>query len=240
MVNEIFKISDEYDGHTRKLFRCECVQCGKEFWRPKHQINENPCCSKECSGLFRQVEGSRVEVSCAHCGTIFKRWKRFVDKVESGRYFCSRKCQQDAAVVYRTNCPNCNAEVIGKNRKFCSKKCSDEGEYKENIAKWKRGELEGINAAEAISSWLRRYIKEKFENKCCLCGWCEINPTTGNVPVQVDHIDGNYKNNVEENLRLLCPNCHSLTPTFGSLNKGKGREKRREKLKINYATHNVI
>ena len=32
-----------------------------------------------------------------------------------------------------------------------------------------------------------------------------------------------------ENLKILCPNCHSLTPTFGALNKGNGRELRRIK-----------
>jgi 5-methylcytosine-specific restriction endonuclease McrA len=34
-------------------------------------------------------------------------------------------------------------------------------------------------------------------------------------------------NHNEKNLNLLCPNCHSLTPTYGSLNKGNGRLKRR-------------
>jgi hypothetical protein len=41
-----------------------------------------------------------------------------------------------------------------------------------------------------------------------------------------DHIDGNWRNNTEENLRLLCPNCDSLTHTFSALNKGNGREHR--------------
>lgn len=46
--------------------------------------------------------------------------------------------------------------------------------------------------------------------------------------MQIDHIDGDYKNCRPENLRILCPNCHSLTPTFGALNKGKGRKLRYE------------
>ena len=43
----------------------------------------------------------------------------------------------------------------------------------------------------------------------------------------MEHIDGNSENNNIENLELLCPNCHSLTPTFGALNKGKGRKNRK-------------
>ncbi|MEN9582255.1 MAG: hypothetical protein RL641_209 [Candidatus Parcubacteria bacterium] len=41
-----------------------------------------------------------------------------------------------------------------------------------------------------------------------------------------DHIDGNWRNNIEENLRLLCPNCDSLTPTFSAFNRGNGRKNR--------------
>ena len=39
----------------------------------------------------------------------------------------------------------------------------------------------------------------------------------------VDHIDGNSDNNSEENLRLICPNCHSLTSTYRGANRGHGR-----------------
>jgi 5-methylcytosine-specific restriction endonuclease McrA len=43
--------------------------------------------------------------------------------------------------------------------------------------------------------------------------------------------DGNSENNLEENLRLLCPNCHSLSPNFRNLNKGYGRKWRVNKYK---------
>lgn len=56
-----------------------------------------------------------------------------------------------------------------------------------------------------------------------VCGWNKINPVTKVVPLEIDHIDGNSENNKEENLRLICPNCHSLTSSFRNLNKGKGR-----------------
>ena len=74
-----------------------------------------------------------------------------------------------------------------------------------------------------ISNHIKRYLKEKFGDKCFLCRWSKKNPITGNVPLEIDHIDGNAENNKEENLRLLCPNCHSLTFTFRNLNKGNGR-----------------
>jgi hypothetical protein len=41
--------------------------------------------------------------------------------------------------------------------------------------------------------------------------------------VQIAVINGNWKNTTPENLRVLCPNCHSLTETFRGANSGKGR-----------------
>jgi len=87
--------------------------------------------------------------------------------------------------------------------------------------------LEGnVYPAYINPKFLRRYLVWKIGEKCSHCGWCERHPKTGRVPVEVEHIDGNWKNNAAENLTLLCPNCHSLTPTFRGLNRGRGREKR--------------
>lgn len=54
--------------------------------------------------------------------------------------------------------------------------------------------------------------------QCELCGWCERAPD-GRIPVELDHINGDRFDNRLENLRILCPNCHSLQPTHRGLNK---------------------
>jgi hypothetical protein len=68
---------------------------------------------------------------------------------------------------------------------------------------------------------------ESYGFKCSICGWGERNPHTGKVPLHVDQIDGNARNNRPENLRLLCPNHHAPTPTYGAANWGNGRPGRR-------------
>lgn len=73
-----------------------------------------------------------------------------------------------------------------------------------------------------VSNHVRKWLSEEFGEKCSKCGWGERHTVTQRVPVQVDHIDGDPNNHRPENLRLLCPNCHSLTATYGGLNRGRG------------------
>lgn len=123
-------------------------------------------------------------------------------------------------------CLNCNRELSGRNRKFCDHHCQNEYEYKEWVKRWKEGLETGIKGEYGISNNLRRYLLEKYNYKCSKCGWGEENPYTHTIPLEVEHIDGNYLNNKEENLTILCPNHHSLTSTYKGANKGHGRNER--------------
>ena len=125
------------------------------------------------------------------------------------------------------NCINCNKEIPKRN-KYCSNKCQKEYEYKDYIEKWKNGIENGTRGDYQISMNIKTYIFNKYKNKCARCGWGEKNKYTGNIPLEVEHIDGNYKNNKEENLILLCPNCHSLTSTYKGANINNGRKLRRK------------
>jgi len=91
------------------------------------------------------------------------------------------------------------------------------------LERWKAGLETGIAGATGISRYIRRYLIEKYGERCQQCGWQERHPTTGKVPLTIDHIDGDCLNNSETNLRLLCPNCHSLTPNYGNLNRGRSQ-----------------
>ena len=46
---------------------------------------------------------------------------------------------------------------------------------------------------------------------CEQCGWAE-RTDSGHLPLELDHINSDRHDNRLENLRVLCPNCHSLTP----------------------------
>jgi hypothetical protein len=203
---------------SRDQVQIYCDQCDRIFSRLKHHAMKsakrgkgNCYCSRSCC----VASHSNPITSCLNCGK------------ETKTRFCSQHC---SGVFNRTGqykyprqpCLECGK--ITSNQSFCSAKCNRQNERKIYLEKWKRGELPGWSGTKGqIVKSVREYLIHKYDNKCARCGWCEVNPKSGKVPVQIDHIDGDFRNCKEDNLIVLCPNCHSLTPTYMALNKGKGR-----------------
>jgi hypothetical protein len=119
----------------------------------------------------------------------------------------------------RPLCLNCGKEVLRPSHLYCNNDCQHERHFKLYIERWKAGLETGNTGRNAtfVSKHVRRYLTEKYGERCQLCGWDKRHPITHRVPLAVEHKDGNWRNLVEENLTLLCPNCHSLTLTYGSL-----------------------
>ena len=64
----------------------------------------------------------------------------------------------------------------------------------------------------------KRLISEGIKEHKCEC--CGLNEWLGEpIPLELDHIDGDHYNNILENLKILCPNCHAKTPTYRGKNK---------------------
>jgi len=84
-----------------------------------------------------------------------------------------------------------------------------------------------INNIKTTNMHLRLINNGILKHECKICLICEWN----NLPItlQLDHINGDHNDNTLENLRLLCPNCHSQTSTYAGRNtKGKKRKKEEE------------
>ena len=173
---------------------------------------------------------------CKYCRKIIELRDGETPSITKQRAFCSSECRskfqsqrmignriKEHKIAY---CVNCGQELKRHQNKFCGSQCQKDFEYKEYIDKWKNGLVNGMRGEYQLSSYIQRYIKEKYDNKCCECGWDKINPFTKHSPLEVHHIDGDYTNNLEDNLTLLCPNCHSLTNTYKNASCHEGRQGR--------------
>ena len=66
-----------------------------------------------------------------------------------------------------------------------------------------------------------RLFRDGFKTPHCVeCGWAKRSED-GRMPLEIDHINGDVHDNRLENLRILCPNCHSLKPTHRGRNQKK-------------------
>lgn len=97
-------------------------------------------------------------------------------------------------------------------------------QYTKYIQLWLVNKVSGMTGKRLeVSAYVHKYMRDKAGNECMVCGWNKKNSITGKVPLQLHHKDGNFKHTTEKNLEMLCPNCHSLTETYGALNTNPGR-----------------
>lgn len=129
------------------------------------------------------------------------------------------------------SCLNCTKK-IKNNRKYCSIQCQQAFIWQQKKIQFEHdGFWVGVNHESVIARIMKKYLLEKNGNKCEIC---KTEQWMGkNVPLVIDHIDGNSNNALLENFRLVCGNCDMQLPTYKSKNNGNGRKWRRDKYKKN-------
>jgi len=201
---------------NQKMSRVDCGRLG--YLKTKHL--------HEARNKARQKDYDNNPKLCKNCERVLSFDKKRND-------YCSQRCaglfrgkRPDASGI--KVCDNCEKKYKSyiPTAKYCSPKCHKDYEFNLIIEKWKNGDKRGYKGKTMqVSPWLRKYLFIKYDGKCCKCNWNQINLTTGKIPLEVNHIDGNASNCKECNLELICPNCHSLTPNFRRLNKNSVRNR---------------
>lgn len=110
-------------------------------------------------------------------------------------------------------CLQCNIEskwLVSKKNVFCSRRCQAAHEWKHVT---KPSIEQGLKTVISLAP-LTRYVVERDGPGCSCCGLTDWMGKP--IIMDLDHIDGDRTNNFPKNLRLLCPNCHRQTPTWGN------------------------
>jgi hypothetical protein len=164
---------------------------------------------------------------CLQCNNII-----FYD--QRANNFCGSSCsatynnlRKDSGVP----CLNCSKLLKGnRNRKFCNGTCQGQYNWKLTKESIVSGNLTNITDAS-----IKRYLLETQGRTCSMCKLTTWNGLP--IPIEMDHIDGRPDiNRGLNNCRLLCPNCHTQTPTYGVKNKGNGRWLRRKRYSLGLST----
>lgn len=178
---------------------CKCCNKLLPFEKRNNVFCDSSCAAKY-NNTHRKITKEKIaEFNCIKCG------KTFLCNVHTPKSF--------------RICPDCEGQKTSKRIR------RPKNDYEKILLEWLRGEDVKVcsDNGKLYNGFRREFIKYKG-GKCEKCGWDEINPVTGNHPLQIHHIDGNCYNNSPNNLQLLCPNCHSLTDNYCRLNKNCKRK----------------
>jgi len=198
-----YKKTKEYADKCNKVIpETKCIYCDRLFTKFNVLMQHQNRCVNDMYIKKQQQEQTSI---CSKCGIEFLCYGKAGIKK-----FCSSKCSHS-----RIRTPEINNKVSLKlkgkllgnrisiqKRKEIGKKCS---------LTWKEKLLSVDFDSLSLDSKKRRVILEQ-NHKCLIC---EISEWVGkSIQLAVYHKDGNNKNNLRENLRGLCPNCHSQTTTY--------------------------
>lgn len=197
-----------------KTVDVNCKYCNKVFllWK-KLEVGVN-FCSKECYELYR-LNAYSFYTNCSNCNKSIKKQKSELNGNKSGNLFCSRSC---AAIFNNKVSPK--RQVMGKcckcgiAIKSCLKHCENCNTFI-NLSNSSLGEFVYSNhhkssAFAKVRSNARSFaIKNLNCDQCWACGYNKHVEVCHIKPICEFDLDTLIKDiNNEDNLLILCPNCH--------------------------------
>lgn len=152
-----------------------------------------------------------------------------LDYAKRKNIYCSHRCAASTsntkrgASRYCFYCGNLFGRRSRNSLKYCSRACEVKSRWEEKLNSFL------LTAVFPSRPFIRQYLILLQTGRCVICSLYEWN--SKEIPLVVDHINGNSEDNTPENLRMICCNCDAQTDTYKSKNIGNGRYYRRERYK---------
>lgn len=198
----------EHDG-TYGSGRFCCEKCARAFSTQAKRKEINGKVSAKLKNI-RWLDGKAHQICEYGCNGLANY------QLKNGRWCCAE---------YPAGCPaikkkNSNAvKEAHKEDKFCTPEMFSKEATAKRIAGWRKAYKEKLDTTafdKLPLSARRNLVLEEQDGKCLHCGISDWNGKP--IVLELDHIDGNNQNNKRNNMRFLCPNCHSQTDSFRGKN----------------------
>lgn len=157
--------------------------------------------------------------TCKKCGNEFVEEKGLIN-------YCSLKCRNSKTWNDDDKLKKSISAKNSEKVKNANKNKSIFINYKKQSEKSKQTwneKLLNTPFEELSFERLRKRVILEQKNKCKCCGIDKWNNEP--ITLELEHIDGNHHNNERNNLKAICPNCHSQTLTWRGRNKQNNRKK---------------
>jgi hypothetical protein len=209
LKNSLTEFVREYGRYPSKL---ECKNSSvlygwNTYWR--HLGSQEAC------GILEDVY-SESPKQCPFCTKPIEFERRAAT-------FCDQSCAAKYNNKVRARqafCAFCQDPMPYRGGKtYCSPKCTYEHRTERQMKEWL------ITGQFYENRTILKFLIKLDGYQCKECGISEWNGKR--ITLEVEHIDGDSEDSSRQNVCLLCPNCHSQTPTYKAKNKGSGRASRR-------------
>lgn len=169
-------------------------------------------------------------MTCEKCGVqILMRYGsgRFCSSWCARSFSTSKKREEISVKISKTLSGNKTWPCIKCNLSF-EKKTSYVAHCRTHTRTW-----EDLKSDRSRKVWLLKERGHECEI-CKLSTWMDQK-----ITIELDHIDGNPEHHEKENLRLICPNCHSQTPTWRGRNVGHHANTKRQETMKRYPSYRI-
>lgn len=202
-----------------------CIVCSTEVPEGRRT------CSVECrvlnAGRFAGEKRTREaalrraarEHPCECCGTLIHTNGRFCSSSCAAKVTNRENPRRSRQLLHDVFCLACGAEIKSyAHRKYCNNVCQVMYQRRLKIDEWF---AHPERFTTGVTKWMRDYLLETRGTRCEDCRSAPRSRRTGKAMLQIDHVDGDRRNNRIENHKILCASCHTQTETWGYVGRSK-------------------